>query len=304
MFFAILLMVSAQAQSAPFLERGSKYPVLPEKKEAAESFTPLKSMRLETRIELESFNGNEKEPNVRSNTDQLIRIKSLEPVNKEERTEIEFERYDIFSIIPVPGMSKPFESRQDFGTYLLGKPYVLRWKERKVIGVEGLDKVRARLSEVKDPITKHTLLQVFTEDMVKRSSSTFMPNDPCLETVGKKKPGEKWTVQRQEGNSTLKADCVFDGWAESKGKKLLVLSFTMPKQKQISTQDNGVQHNVESEGRGQIVVEPLSRETLFFSAINLSLEPPPEELRKLEAQKKVIPRTRSKMRTWNHHYPN
>lgn len=291
MLISLLLLPALAFSAAPLLERGASYSVKAERKEAAIAPKVLKEKRVETRIELQTYRGEEKEPNVRSDTNQLLRVKGLEP---EGRMEVEFEKFDITSRIPLPGMSKPFETRQDLGIHLLGKPFILRWQAGEVVGVEGLEKVRARLSaEVKDPISKHTLMQIISEDMIKKSLGNIAINEPCLTDLPKKKPDEKWKVTKTEGANKLNYDCTFEGWAEAKGKKVMVVSYAIPSQKSVNSGPAGTQTNQVS-GKGRVILEPESGEALLSSTNTFVME---------EARKGAAP-GRTEIASWNLHYPN
>jgi hypothetical protein len=292
----LFLFFCALAYGAPVLDRNASYPVKAEEKAAAPDFRALNDVWVDSHAETSGT--------ADTRTVQRIRLQPLEPKSEGERTGVEYQRFDLFSRISLPGMAKPFESRQDLGTYLLGNPFQVRWKDGEVAGIDGLDGFRARLSsQVKDPVAKFSLLQVFTEDMLKKSVPGLLQPSFCLKSLSGKTPGAKWQDSHGQGEVRAVYECSFEGWAEARGKRVAVIGFRMQKRKTPVVQPNGQRQLVETEGSGKITWEPRSQETLVFTEMNVVVEPPPDEVSRLERAKRPVPRTATRTKSWSHHYP-
>jgi hypothetical protein len=289
-----LLLSSALALAAPRLEPAANYPVNPEWKDAAPLFLPLDDFRVEAKTEIHSFRGAEKEPNVRSVSTHQIRAKSLAPAADIKRTELEFEKFAIASVLPLPGMKKPFENKQDFGVALGGKKIVMRWKENRGVGVEGLADMKAKLKkEVKDPVANYTLAQTLSEDLITGSFPNYFQTGACLQSLEKKKPGENWRAELVSAAGKTNVECAFEGWAESKGTRILVLHFEIPKQK--TPPASGTTDSSELSAKGTLVWDPSTRETLKREQSTVVISK--------EESGQARPGSRSEIKGSVHHYP-
>jgi len=290
-----IFLFSTLSFAAPKLDFNGAYVVNPEWKEAAPAFLPLADFRVEAKTEIHSFRGAEKEPNVRSISTHQIRAKSLPPSGEIKRTELEFEKFAVSSVLPLPGMSKPFENKQDFGVALGGKKFVMRWKDNQGLGVEGLAEVKAKLkNEVKDPVANYTLAQTLTEDLLKGSFPNYFQTGVCLAGLEKKKPGEKWSAEQVSAEGKTKVECVFEGWAETNEARILVLGFEIPKQKTAKATGPANADATELSAKGRWFLDPATRETLRREESNVTIGKEDRGLLK--------PESRSAIKGLIHHY--
>lgn len=255
--------VSAFCVAAPVLTMNQTYSVKPEWKDPLPAFIPLGESRLETRVDLESYSGGDSDPGVRTLTKQKFHFK--EP--KGDSQEVIFESFETSSKVKVAMLPKPMENRSDFSPHVSNKSLTLHWKEGQVSQIDGLEKMKSQLnSEIRDPLMKFAINQVFSEEVFKRTFTALAQNSVCVDGVKGKNPGDKWTGMRKLGDLTY--ECFFEGWAEAKGSRAAVIKVTIPAQKQTV---NGQRSEVL--GGGSLVWIPASKESLLKLSNTIYLEP-------------------------------
>lgn len=293
-----LFLFSFVAQAAPLLDPKASYETRAEVKGAAPGFRALGDHRFVSRVEVQSFEEGQKDANMSSDTDQELTVKEL----SRDRRQVSFERFSTVSKVRLPGSPKPFELKQDFGAALRGQPFVLVYKSGEVEKVEGLAKVRAGITKSADAVTRQTLLQVMNEDIVKTTMAGIRQDGFCLAGLKGRKVGDSWSGARTTDGTKTEFTCVFDGWAEAKGKKVAVITVTVPPQMREGQGMIGQKFAVESRGSGRLLLEPEARETLLSMTMEMHTQPPAEEVARLTSAGKPVSRTRSVLRSWAHHF--
>ncbi len=266
-------------------------------------------------MDFQSFDPNDKsgEPLMENHTNQVMKMRKLPRDPKDtqaikdgvpEKLELTFDQLVTSSSVVVPGMKKPFKTRNDLGTFLAGKPLVIRGDGKTAKRIDGLQALRDQAAqEVKDPVSRSTILQVLSENILLKTGTAVSQNSSCLEQLEKKKVGDKWGFSREEQGAKIEYGCEFEGWAEAKGKKVAVLKIESGKQRQTRLQPNGVPGVTETEGNGTVYFEPETQESLLRMETRIYAEPTQAEIDRLKAKGATVPRNRSVMKLWNHLYP-
>lgn len=282
--------------SAPFFHKDMAFEVNEKKKTPAPLAEELPNFYFESEMVFDSYDGNEKsntKPLMGSETFQTIRLKQLPKSAKgESRLELLFEKFEIKSKALLG--SKPFETKMELGKYISDKPIVLVAEKDNFTRVEGVETIRARIeAEVKDPMAKGVLLQMFQKDLLLSSVDSYSSQSSCLKALAGKVPGEKWSFSRESQGITMKFECKFLGWSSAKGRDVLVIEIAIPKSQQKKKQANGAMNVLESEGRGKLYFEPNSKESLVLVTTTIFVEPTKEEIQRLEKRGARVPRNRS-----------
>ncbi|HEY8278070.1 MAG TPA: hypothetical protein VIH99_00510, partial [Bdellovibrionota bacterium] len=205
--------------------------------------------------------------------------------------------------VAVPGMDKPFTTRSDLGVFFSNKPLVIVGDGKVAKRVEGIEKIRAQVSqEVNDQISRTTALSLLNESLLLKTSSALGQDISCLSAFEKKKPGEKWKFSREEQGAKLDYECQFEGWAELGAKKAAVIRIRSGKQKTVRVQPNGVPGVAETEGLGTFYFEPETQESLMHMETKILVLPTEEEQRSLKRKNLPVPGNRSLMKHWTHVY--
>jgi len=303
------------AQAAPLLDPAVTYSVKKEIKVSAPSPRQLDNLYGEMKMDFQSFDPNDKsgQPLLSNQTEQLVKMRKLpvDPKNTQAKKdgldhqmELTFEKLVTISTVKVDGLPKPFVTRSDLGIFLMNKPILVLGDGKISKKVVGLEEIRQKaMQEVKDPISRSTLLGLMKEEILLKTGTTTEHDSSCLGGLAKKNPGEKWNFAREEQGVKMDYACEFEGWGEAKGKKIAVIKVVSKKQRQRRQQPSGVPAMAETEGSGAVYFEPESGETMMKMETIIAVEPMEEELRRLKAKGQTVPRNRSKMLHWNRIYP-
>ncbi len=308
----IFHLFSISCQASPLLDPKAEYVVKKELKGTGPAIVAPDPAHSEMEIDYQSFDPNDSSgiPLMSNHTSQLIKLKKLpkeeakSPKSElDERIELTFERLATTSRVVVPGMNQPFETKSDLGIFLMNKPLIFHGDGKVAKKIEGLEQVRGQAQqEVKDPVARNTLLTLLKEDILLKTGTAANLRFSCLDGLAKKKAGEKWKFSGEAQGVKIEYECVFEGWAEAKGKKLAVIGVYSGKQKQLRAQPNGTPGMTETESSGMVYFEPVGLESAARMETLISVEPTEEEKGRLKAKGKVIPRSRSVLKIWNHLY--
>lgn len=314
LFPALFLALSLPraVSAAPLLDPAASYVVGKQKKAPGPAVKAVENAASEMKMDFQSFDPNDPsgKPLLSNQTEQRMRIRKLPAEPKKEnvpavpeRLELTFEKLATTSTVAVAGLPQPFVTRSDLGAFLGSKPILITGdgSSRKV---EGLAELRAKaMQDVKDPIARSTLLGLLNEEVLLRTGESSGTGASCLSAFEKKAPGDKWAFSREEQGVKLEYDCEFEGWAEAKGKALAVIKLVNRKSRQRRQQPNGVPGMAETEGSGVMIVEPVSGESLVKMDTSITVEPLEEEINRLRATGRPVPRNKSLLKHWNHLYP-
>ncbi|MGZ3653171.1 MAG: hypothetical protein ACXVB9_19300 [Bdellovibrionota bacterium] len=315
---SVLFFILCQsAVAGNILSPGSYYPVKKEIKEAAPAMKPLESFYFEMQMDFDSFDGNSMggKSIMSTHTDQLVKTKKLpklaatDPLFSKDglndRTELTFERLVNSTKVPVPGLPAPFETKADVGVILASRPLILRGDGKGAPKkIDNLPQVKAEsLASAKDPISRTTLSLILDEKRLLGVGAAAAQDTSCLSKLSGKKPGDKWKFTLQADGVSLDYDCQFEGWSEAQGKKIAVVKIKQNKQRTVRQQPNGTPGVAETDGEGEIDLDPATQESLLKMNTRINVEPAEEELNRLTAHGQAVPRNRSVMTNWNHIYP-
>jgi|GEM_PF-5701689 len=312
MIFIFLVPFSASA--GPLLDPAITYTITKELKSSGVAPRAVENSYSETKIDFQSFDLNDTsgKPLLSSQTDQLVKMRTLPKDPKDvqaikdgldHRVEITFEKLLTVSTVKVAGLPKPFETRSDLGVFLMNKPIVVKGDGKMGKKVEGLEAIRAKMSEVRDPIAQQTLSGLLKEELLLKTGTSGAQDASCLGALGGKKPGAKWSFSREEQGAKLDYDCVFEGWSEVKGKKVAVIRLQSKKARVQRTQPNGVPGMTETESSGIVYFEPETQESMMKIETNILAEPMESEIKSLKAKGAEVPRNRTRMWHTSQLYP-
>ena len=314
MRFLLLFLLPCLSFASPLLDPSSTYTVKKELKGAGVAPKAIENAYSETNIDFQSFDLNDTsgKPLLSSKTEQLVKMKTLPKDPKDtqaikdgldHRVEITFEKLLTVSSVKVAGLPKPFETRSDLGAFLMNKPIVVKGDGKTGKRVEGLEAIRAKMGEVRDPIAQQTLSGLLKEEILLKTGTAGAQDASCLGSLGGKNPGAKWTFFREEQGARLDYECEFEGWAEVKGKKVAVIKVQSKKARQQRTQPNGVPGMTETESSGTVYFEPENQESMMKMETTILAEPLESEIKSLEAKGKQVPRNRTRMWHTSRLYP-
>lgn len=286
------------------LSPGSTYPVKNELKEAGPAVKFPASYYAEMQVDFESYDALDPATMLMgTHTDQLLKTRRLPKGSDGVRTELTYQRMTSTSKVHVPGLPQLFETRVDLGTVLASRPIILVGDEAGPKKAENLADVRASaLQQVKDAPSRTTLNMVLTDDLMLKAGSAVQ-DFGCLAELAGKKPGEKWKFSRAEQGITLAYDCTFEGWSETMQKRVAVVRVHSGKLRTPRQLPDGKAGMAEMDSDGIIFLEPLAPESLTTMENHILVEPTEEEIARLKAVGRTVPRNRSLMRNWNHLYP-
>lgn len=297
-------LLSPAAQAAPALDPAAKHTPGPSK-EAATAPRKLENFWQETKILYESFPGKERtNPLMSSETEQRVRTQKIAPKDGFDRTEMLFQKFKSTTKVQIPGAVKPFVTIQDLGAYLFDKPLVLRFKAGKFDSYENLNGLRDSLTKsVKDPVALQGLKLSLSDEVMKSAAESASTQHSCLEQAKDKAVGAKWEASRSVSGATILTQCEFLGWGEADGKKIQLYKFSLPHQKHERKQPNGAMGVVETEGKGQLLVEPGTGETFVSLETEVFAQPLAKEIEERKKKGEEVPTNKSFVRTTTHAYP-
>lgn len=304
----LVALVPVPALSAPELDPQADYPVKKELSGGSQKQSAIPNAQAEMKSELESYDLTTGKSRliVSNSTEQVFTVKTLPPDPEkpapkglEHAIELKFEKLKSVNEVYMGGMAKPFSTRIDLGRVLSSTPLVIRGDGTKGKMVEGLAEAKAKaLGQVRDQASRNTVIGLLDESVLLRTSSVTSTGG-CLEGFEKRKLSEKWDFSLSEQGAKLDYSCEFLGWAEAKGRKIAVLGIQLRKSRQVRQQPNGVPGIVETTGKGKIYFVPETQESVMRMETELMAEPMEEEIRRLKAAGKQVPRNRTLMKQWN-----
>ncbi|MCO5143178.1 MAG: hypothetical protein M9962_08830 [Oligoflexia bacterium] len=299
-------LFSDYSYSAPTIDAKKVFAVTESDKAAIEDVKLFRDFYISVESDFESYNPPFKagaKPNIVSYTDQLTSFKSVKD-RKDDAVEVRFEKLVTKNEMQIPGTSKPFTTNQDLSSILKNKSFFAIYKNNELENIEGLNKLKESLKrEIKDPITKHSILMTFDEPILKKTVEALRQEPLCAMNIKGKKPGEEWTQIRKEQNVDVTYKCKFKGWSQNGKNKVAVIDLAAPKQQKEQKQPNGVIGVVEVESKGELIYDPKIPEVRITINADIFAEPTKREITKLEKQKKFVPRNKSKMKALIQQYP-
>ena len=298
-----LLSLCQLAQAAPALDP-AKVPAVTDAKTKAVAPKALDSWIVDNKLIYESFaKGDTSSPTMSNETDQRVRVTKQPEKDGVTHTELLYQKVLSVSRVKLPGALKPFENRQDLGSYLFDKPLILKRKGKGEATLENIDSVRANVEKsVRDPIARQGLKAILSDEALKGMTETATSGHGCSEGIAGKASGEKWEITREVAGAKFTFRCEFAGWAEVGGQKVEVVKFVMPKTKNSRTQPNGAVGVVETSGAGTLWVSPNSGELAISQTNEVAAEPSAAEIAERKKKGLDVPAGTGALRSTTHFY--